>query len=306
MLRSSLLLLLFTLSACNVIAMKQRSLESQLSNARLSWREVDRDGHHLGTWLGGTPDGKHRPVLLVHGFGASGVWQWSEQAAALAKDRTVLLPDLPWFGASTSQRTDFSIDAQVAAVVALLDALELKDVDVVGISYGGIVAYELAALHPERVGKLVMVDSPGREYTRADYDALCARFATDDLAKVLIPADTNGIDQLMGLAYQQPPWTPPIVRQQALDTLYVKNRTEQAALLHALVQSIETAAERPGAVAAPTLVVWGRNDPVFPLELGQRLAERLHAKLEIVEGAKHFVPSEHPEPVTRHLKAFLQ
>ena len=292
--------------SCNVIALKQKSLESQLAGAKLQWHEVDRDGDHLGYWLGGSPDGRHRPVLLVHGFGASGVWQWSEQAAALASDRTVLLPDLPWFGASSSQRREFGIDTQVKAVIGLLDALELDEVDVVGISYGGLVAYELAALHPKRVGRLVMVDSPGREYTRADYDALLVRFSTDDLAKVLIPSDTGGVARLMQLAYDDPPWAPPLVQQQALDTLYVSHREEQAALLHALVESIDGAHARPGRVVAPALVVWGKNDPVFPVELGERLATRLGAKLEVVEHARHFVPAEHPERVTRHLKAFLQ
>lgn len=293
------------LASCNVVALKQNSLRSQLARARLEWKEVDRSGHHLGYWLGGSPDGKHRPVLLVHGFGASGMWQWSDQAAALAHDRTVLLPDLPWFGASTSQARDFSIDAQVAALVALLDELKLEQVDVVGISYGGIVAYELAALRPERVGRLVMVATPGREYTRADYDALLARYETDDFAKVLVPKSPEDIERLMGLAYQQPPWAPRMVRQQALDTLYVAHRDEQIALLHALVAGIESAAARPGRVSAPALVLWGRNDPVFPLPIGERLALRLGAKLEIVDGAKHFLPSEHPEPVTRHLRTFL-
>ncbi len=155
------------LTACNVIAHQQRRLEARLGDANLKWREVDTGDWHLGYGLGGKPDGKHRPVLLVHGFGASGLWQWTEQATSLAQDRTVLMPDLPWFGESKSSRADCSIDAQASAVVALLDALKLGPVDVVGISYGGVVACELACTRPEQVGRLVMIDSPGREYAVA-------------------------------------------------------------------------------------------------------------------------------------------
>jgi len=291
------------LTACNVITHQQRRYESRLTAAQLKWHEADVGSWHLGYWLGGAPDGVHRPVLLVHGFGASGLWQWTEQATALAADRLVLMPDLPWFGASTCSSRDYSIDSQVRALAALLDALRLGPVDVVGISYGGVVAYELAALQPERVGRLVMVDSPGREYTRADYDALLSRFGVDDFAKVLIPTDTAGVGRLMELAYDDPPWVPELAQQQALDSLYKGRREEQAALLHALVELIET--ERPGEVVAPALVVWGRNDTVFPVELGERLAKRLGARLEIVEHARHFVPSERPEQVTRALRSFL-
>ncbi|MBL8955980.1 MAG: alpha/beta hydrolase [Myxococcaceae bacterium] len=293
------------LTACNVIQQQGKRYEARLEAAHLEWKEVELPAHQLGYWVGGTPDGRHRPVLLVHGFGASGLWQWSEQATALARDRTVVMPDLPWFGKSKPKEKDFTIDGQVAAMTALLDHLKLAQVDVVGISYGGIVAYELAALQPARVGRLVLIDSPGREYTLADYEALLKRFDTDDFAKVLIPSDTAGVRRLMALAYDSPPWVPEWAEAQALDTLYKNGRDEQTALLHGLVALIASASQRPGEVKAPALVIWGKNDDVFPLALGERVAKRLGAKLEVVEKAKHFVPSEQPALVTSALRRFF-
>jgi pimeloyl-ACP methyl ester carboxylesterase len=151
----------------------------------------------------------------------------------------------------------------------------------------------------------VMIDSPGREYTLADYAALLKRFDTDDFAKVLIPSDTAGVARLMALAYDDPPWVPEWAQQQALGTLYKNGRDEQTALLHGLVALIGSVEQRPGEVKAPALVIWGKNDTVFPVELGERLAKRLGAKLEVVEKAKHFVPSEQPARVTSALQKFL-
>lgn len=290
---------------CNVVTLRQMSLEADLRGADLQGRLVRAGEHQVFVWEGGASHEKP-PVLLIHGFGASGVWQWSAQVADLVRDRRVVMPDLLWFGATQPAGRDFSLLAQVQMMSDLLKALKLEKVDVVGMSYGGLVAYELAARQPEHVGRLVLIDTPGRAYTAADYDALLKRVGTDDLATVLVPRDVAGVDRLLELAYEQPPYAPWFAKAQALDALYSAHRAEQVEVLHSMLAELTRISELPGAVTAPTLVLWGRNDPIFPLEVGERLAKSLSAKLVVIDSARHFVPAEQPVAVNAALREFLR
>jgi pimeloyl-ACP methyl ester carboxylesterase len=293
--------LLFVLTGCNVIALKQASIEGTLRTAGMAPADVRLGADTVHYWSGG-----HGPtVLLVHGFGASASWLWYPQVEDLAKDHHVILPDLLWFGDSRSDDRDFSLDHQVKMVEALLDRLGEREVDVVGVSYGGLVAHELASDRLGAVRRVVIVDSPGRAYTHEDYREVCQRFQVPDLKQVLVPHDAAGVSTLLGLAYFDPPWTPTFAREQALTTLYASYRDERRALLDSLLQNMDRMVARPATLRARPLVVWGRQDPVFPLAIGERLAYGLKAPLRVLEKAGHAPNLEHPEEFNRILRGFL-
>jgi len=296
-----LLALLALLCGCNVIGIKQRSIERTMRGAGLVAADVKLGADSVHYWAGG-----HGPtVLLVHGFGASGMWLWYPQVEDLARDHRVIVPDLLWFGESASTDRDFGIDHQVHAVEALLDKLGEGAVDVVGVSYGGLVAHELASERVAQVRHMVIVDSPARAYTREDYGSLCRRFHVDDVAKVLVPHDGAGVEQLLELAYFDPPWIPDFALDQTLLSLYAQNRDERALLLSTVIRDMDILKARPVTRRGPALVIWGRQDPVFPLEIGQRLATSLGAPIRIIDSARHAPNLEHPEAFNRHLRAFL-
>ena len=163
-----------------------------------------------------------------------------------------------------------------------------------GVSYGGLVANELANDRAAMVHDLVLVDTPGRVYTRDDYRFLCRRLCTPDLALVLLPRDADGVEALLGLAYFDPPWVPGFALEQSLHALYAPYRDERAALLAKLLDDMDTVKARPTTLLARTLVVRGRQDPVFPLEIGERLAASLKAPLRVLDNARHAPNLEHP------------
>jgi pimeloyl-ACP methyl ester carboxylesterase len=296
-----LLVLLLGVSGCNAVAWQRGRLTAQLEDAGFSQRVQQLGEDQLDTWVGGSG----RPVVLLNGFGASTLWQWTPQAVELAREHRVVMPNLLWFGGSRSTSADYSIDHQVAAVIASLDDLGISEVDVVGMSYGGFVAYELACAHPERVRRLVIVDSPGRVYTDADLEDLLRRYDIDDLSQLLIPEDAAGVRVLLELAYEDPPWTPDWALRQTQASLYSSNREEQAALLHQLLADRETIVARSTRIRCPVLLIWGDHDPVFPLPLGERLAQDLGARLEVIAAARHFPNAEHPAAFNRILLDFL-
>ncbi|MGC4116153.1 MAG: alpha/beta hydrolase [Myxococcales bacterium] len=295
--------LVYATSGCNVVRLQQGRLESRLAEAGLLAHVEPMGEATVRYWDGG----KGPPLLLVHGFGAEAVWQWTDQVEAFSGAYRVIVPDLLWFGGSSSTERDFSLEHQVRMLVALLDKLGEQQVDVVGISYGGFAAYELAHLHPERVRKLVIVDSPGCAYQRADYDALLQRFGVARSADLFIPSDEVGVGKLMDLAYFDPPWTPEFARRQVLTELYAQFREEKKQLLEVLVQSMDTRPDCSVAPRIPALVVWGREDGVFPLAIGERLAKGLGstARLEVIDRARHAPNLEHPARFNELIRAFL-
>lgn len=290
-------------TGCNVVRWQQGRLESRMRGAGLLERREPLGDATVRYWDGG----QGPMVVFIHGFGAEAVWQWTDQALAFAPGHRVIVPDLLWFGGSSSTERDFSLEHQVRVLSALLDKLGGRQVDLVGISYGGFAAYELAAQHPERVRKLVIVDSPGCAYLRSDYDDMIQRFGVARSSDLFVPVDEQGVSKLMDLAYADPPWTPAFARRQVLSELYSQHREEKKQLLEVLVSSMDARGDCSRAPRLPTLVIWGRDDGVFPLAIGERLVEGLGptARLSVIEHARHAPNLEHPQQFNDLIQAFL-
>jgi pimeloyl-ACP methyl ester carboxylesterase len=298
---------LLLLAGCNAVRWQHGQLESQLKSAGLTEHTDQLGDATVHYWEGGHPSKGARALLLVHGFGGDAISLWAPQAAALAASRRVVVPDLLWFGGSSSSVADYSLRHQVTTLIALLDRLSERSVDVAGVSYGGLVSFELASLFPERVDRLVLVDSPGCAYTRADHEAMLKRFGVERPVDFLVPRDEAGVTRLFSIAYEDPPWAPDFAKRQVVQELYSRFNDEKAALLDSAVASMAT---HPGCEAAPdkpTLVVFGRGDQIFPVAVGERLVKQLGARatFKVIEKARHAPNLEHPAEVNKLLEEFL-
>jgi pimeloyl-ACP methyl ester carboxylesterase len=109
--------------------------------------------------------GEGEPLLLLHGRGGAGAL-FAPLFAALAAQRRVITLDLPGWGLSdkppfTGRNTRDALGVWTGGALALLDALDLEKVDLLGHSMGGLTALQLALDSPERVNNLILVDSGG-------------------------------------------------------------------------------------------------------------------------------------------------
>ena len=290
-------------AGCNVIQYQQGRIRSHLADAGLRETQVQLGDDTISYWDGGSGD----PVVLLHGLGMAGMWQWNEQASALVRRHRVIIPDLLWFGGSSSSRRDFSLRHQIAAMRALIDHLGLSQVDLVGASYGGIVAYGVATSGSTRIRSLVLADSPGPAFGSADYAELITRLGTNDPTEIFIPQTPKAVQRLMALAYQHPPYIPDFAARQLIAEAYTKRREELHALFNASSGNIEKLTEAPPHITQPLCVIWGRNDPIFPLAVSDRLlnfASNRTAR-HVVEDARHSPNVEHPKQFNQVLQACL-
>ncbi|GJN20425.1 hypothetical protein PR202_gb07801 [Eleusine coracana subsp. coracana] len=166
------------------------------------------DGAVLHIWLPPPATGSRHPILLLHGFGASATWQWAPfLRPLLAAGLAPYVPDLVFFGASASPASDRSPAYQAACVAAAMAALPdaPQRYSVVGVSYGGFVAYHLAHAFPAAVDRLVLV-AAGVCLEEADLAA--GLFAVEDIgeaASLLLPQRPEDLRKLVGLTFCRPP-----------------------------------------------------------------------------------------------------
>jgi len=118
-------------------------------------REIQANGTTIHVRFGG----KGPAVVLLHGYGETGD-MWVPMAAELARDHTVIVPDLRGMGLSTKPAGGYDKKTQAGDLVGVMDALKVERADVVAHDIGNMVAFAFAAQNPARVTRLVLIDAP--------------------------------------------------------------------------------------------------------------------------------------------------
>ncbi|URE11042.1 alpha/beta hydrolase fold [Musa troglodytarum] len=247
---------------------------------------------------------KEKPaVVLVHGFAAEGIVTWQFQFGVLVSQYEVYIPDLFFFGGSTTAAADRSPAFQAECLAAALDKLSVRRCTAVGFSYGGMVAFKMAELRPDLVRSLVVsgsVFAMTDSISRATLDQL--GFASS--SELLMPESIKGLKALLSVSMYKKLWFPDFLYKDYLEVMF-SNRKERAELLEGLVNSNKDAKVPP--LDQRILLLWGENDNIFNLELAKDMKEQLGEKttLQSIKKAGHLLHVERPCAYNRHLKKFL-
>ncbi len=241
-------------------------------------------------------------VILLHGFAAS-LHTWESWAHDLERDHRVVRYDMPGFGLTGADPSGDYTDARATAVLlALMDRLGVARASLVGHSMGGRIAWTFAALHPERVDRLVLVSpdgfaSPELGYNETPHVPLLMRalpyvLPTSLLRASLVPAYAN----------------PALVT----DALFARYRDMMLApgVRRAIVarmgqQVLADPVPLLGRIEAPTLLLWGEQDRMIPFANSTDYLRALpHASLAALPGVGHIAQEEAPDSVAL-VRAFL-
>ena len=313
----SLVLVLITLllaggaigAACEPLAVHRALVRRNAARAGLVERQLQLAAGRLHFYEGGHrgAKGEESPVLLIHGFGAAALETWERQIPMLAEHHWVIAPDLFWFGESTPDRTVDSAAEQADALAELLGRLGGARAAVVGISYGGYVALELALRHPEQVGRLVLVDAAGLTPTSEERARIVARFApARSLEEILMPVDEGQLRALLDRLIYRPRYVPGFFLRHMLREDFEKNKTAKIRICRRLDEGgmLDEAALR--GLAMPALLIWGRHDPLVLPSMGERMVRAIpHARLVWFEESAHVPTAEEPHRFNRELLGFL-
>jgi pimeloyl-ACP methyl ester carboxylesterase len=214
--------------------------------------------------------GKGPPVVLVHGLSGSWRW-WSQVCQRLAERRLVYVLDLPRLGPrlAAPELADW--------LGRWLEAVGLRNVDLVGHSLGGLVAAELAANEPQLVNRLALVSPAGIP---------CGR-----------PLPSRAL-QLLGTLYD--------VRERFPTVLGDAVRAGPLGLLHGVVfVSTRDVRADLASVRTPSLLVWGEHDRLIPLGIAAEWQRILPESRLVVLPCGHVPMWEVPDELTSSLSSFL-
>ena len=118
-------------------------------------QEISTNSVTIHTRVGGAGPA----VVLLHGYGETGD-MWVPLAVDLARDHTVIVPDLRGLGRSSTPASGFDKKTQAGDVAGVLAALRIEQIDLVTHDIGNMVGFAFAAQHPERVTRFVLIDAP--------------------------------------------------------------------------------------------------------------------------------------------------
>ncbi|GAB2278569.1 hypothetical protein Dimus_013246 [Dionaea muscipula] len=143
-------------------------------------------------------------VLLIHGFGANALWQWDYFIDSLMDKFNVYIPDLIFFGESYTSRSDRTEAFQARSIMSVIRVFGVSRMSVAGISYGGFVAYSMAAQYPEVVEKVVLCCSGVCLEEKDMDDGLFKVNNIEEAASILCPQTPEKLKQLMNLSFYKP------------------------------------------------------------------------------------------------------
>ncbi len=270
-----------------------------------------------------TYGGRGSPILFIHGLGSSGYIEWRFNLPELSRRHRVLAPDLPGYGRSDKPtEARYGIPYFTRVVERYMAERRLERAVVVGTSMGGRIALELALTHPARVAGLVLVNSLGlgRPRIQPYYPVMLLPRVGETLL--------HGLKHALRLA------PAPMIRrfaaryigagdelERTMSDEYLDHMREMhaaegySAAYLATVRSIASprsffgdmdVSKKLPAIKVPLLLIWGANDPLFPLEHATRAHIAVPgSQLVVIQGAGHTPQAERPEEFNQQLESFL-
>lgn len=256
-------------------------------------------------WVQLGPAGDPVPLLLLHGLYDSHR-TWKHVAPELARDRRVLMPDLPGHGLSERPDASYELVWHARVVAHWLDAIGIGQVDIVGHSFGGGVAQMLLRECPERIRRLVLVASGGlgREIRAA------LRLASTPIIVEAFGQPFMGIGTYLALL-----GNPAFTREEIRELAAMNAEPGSARAFARTVRDIiDWRGQRRAffdhaheiARLPPIAVLWGARDTIIPIAHGRALVDSLEGvRFVTFDGCGHYLHRERPEAFVEVVREVL-
>lgn len=258
------------------------------------------DNQNLYYEVHGNPQ-SNKSIIFLNGLSQSTA-AWYFMLPAFVKDYKIVLCDLIFQGQSDKAGDVRDFDQHAADVIGLINALDIKTINVAGISYGSLVAQHIALNYSDKINKLILLSTFAHKtpYTEAISLAWLNSLNMGGYAHmfdVMLPT-------VLGEMYFSNPLIP-------IDTLKSAKQTQNtdAAALRKLMTAT---AQRPDyrgklrAITIPTLVIQGEKDVLFPVHMAQEVVNSIpSSKLEVVVGAGHTLNLEAIPQTTKLIAEFI-
>ena len=294
-LRKTLITLLALLAIAAAVFYWRPTLVGTIAQRYIAWK-IGFENHEvtLGQYrIHYMVAGRGQPLVLVHGLAGS-----AENWLALVPEFTrngyqVYAVDLLGYGRSQQPDVDYSIALETDILRQFLDSQRLTQPDIAGWSMGGWITLKFAAEHPDRVHRLILMDSAGLLYDAKN-------------ASALRPKTQAELAHMWDVLTPHPQPFPGYVARDILRNFAVNDWVVGRAL-----DSMRTGRDlmdgKMQSVTMPVLIIWGKQDVLTPLFIGERMHVAMpQSLLDIYDDTGHLAPTDRAGQVSRSVVAFLK
>ena len=251
---------------------------------------VDVKGHRIHYYSGG----EGPPLVIVHGIAtraADGALIYRD----LMRTRRVYALDLLGYGDSDKPSdSDYSVVTQAEIVRGFMDAVNVREADVMGVSMGGWIALKVVSEHPERVRRLVLVSSAGLAFPTTLTETTFSPETLDEL-RVSFALQTDNAAKIPTFVQRD------FLRRSSSKAFIV--RRSMASML-TLRDALDGKLQR---VTMPVLLVWGTNDRIVPFSLAARMQKEMpQAQIVALQGCGHLAIVECRDRALPAIAKFLR
>jgi len=255
--------------------------------------------------------GEGTPVVLIHGYGA-GMWVWERQIEVLSRHNRVYALDLIGHGFSDRPKVPYTPEAYILFFRDFMDGVGIDRATLIGNSMGGGIAWAMAGLFPERVDKLVLINSmPPDVLDQVRNESFRTLAAIKDIPLlshlVISSRSRNSIKQVLEECVSDIKMITPEVLNRQYRLSKIKGTTW---VLYSTFKNAEKASklkDQLSRIHLPTLLLWGERDLIFPPPVAAGLQQLISdAKLKMIEEAGHIPMWEKPEEVNQAILSFLR
>ncbi len=263
---------------------------------------------HFREWNSGKDSVKGN-ILLIHGFSGS-TFSWRRNIDTLVKEGYhVVAADVPPFGYSTKQKKiNHSTSANAMVLWKLSDSLNSGKWIIAGHSMGASIAGAMAAMHPDKTNKLILVDGTFEGTEMSDKigfkNWLISSNPVKGLAEIIGKSyfhNYKKFKKLLASAYSQEP--------DSMSVLGYMQPFQQKRITSAILESVRSHEIQTlllSGIKAPVLVIWGSKDTWIPIEAGNNFMEKYPAAtFKVINGAGHCSMETHPGVFNKLFSEFI-
>lgn len=240
-------------------------------------------------------------VILLHGLGGD-VSNWAMNTPVLGKNFHVFVPDQIGFGESEKPMINYRVATLVDFLDGFMKKLGIAKASVVGNSLGGWTAMAFTLAHADKVERMVLVDSAGYSF-----EHLGVPRPAREMLEGLNPSTVAGTKLLMGTVLANKTMvTDALAEQFFAGHLRHNDGYTIQRFIDSILRNEDVVDGKLGAIKAPTLVIWGREDALTPLASGKMMASEIAGSQSVIlDGCGHIPQLECAGPFNTALMKFL-
>jgi pimeloyl-ACP methyl ester carboxylesterase len=259
--------------------------------------------------------GEGQPILLIPGAWSTYRY-WNRITPLLSRHYRLLALDYLGVGDSDKPRSGFSytVEEQADLIAGIIEALQVSKVHIIGTSYGGSIALNLAARYPDRVGKIVSIEGNGVKHKKVPYRPMGSLLKWPLLGEVPISVTRSGmLDKMIAKGLMGEAWRPlgDHERKEIVEIISQANKTASRIPWYRISRTLVTSkdfAEEAKTIRIPILYLYGEHSGYR--EMAEANADFLRTHLRYVEvvclrNGIHNLELQKPEEVAKIILEFL-